>query len=133
VINLDHYAIGEARAPRRRSFNLYALFGLAGALGVLAFIFSAVSPEDDDIQQEFAQGPESRQCLVQNCKSITSIRVTLVDPVHFAVVARTLLSFRYTALERVRMPSVKIGAMVFRSRTGDRSPPTRSSFISQSA
>jgi hypothetical protein len=23
-----------------------------GALGVLAFVFSAVSPEDDDIQQE---------------------------------------------------------------------------------
>src|SRR6267143_6865977 len=46
-----------------------AIFGLVGVLGVLAFIFSALSAEDDEIQQEFAQGSKTRQCVVRNWKS----------------------------------------------------------------
>src|SRR6516162_1622443 len=126
--NRDHYPNGAARAPRRRSFNLYALLGVVGVLGVLAFVLSVVSPDDDDMQQEFVQRSESRQCLVQNCRSLTSFRVTLFDPLYCALAARTAVSFRYSAIEHVRMLGATAGSRVFCSRTGDRSPPTRSSF-----
>jgi len=55
MINRDNYATGAARPPQRRNFNLYALFGIASVLGILAFVFSVISPYDDDIQQELVQ------------------------------------------------------------------------------
>jgi hypothetical protein len=119
---------------RRRTFNGRAVLGLVSlvsVLGVLAFIFSAVSPGDDDIQQEFALRSESGRSLVQHCKTIASTSITLVDPVHCGeLVAGTLASFHYTVIQRLRMPGFKIRTMVFRTRVGDRSPPIRSSFIS---
>jgi len=71
VIRGDHSssAANPLRKPDRS--NRCAVFGLIGVLGVLAFVFSSVSP-DDDIQQEFAQSSKNRQCAVQNLKSMHS-------------------------------------------------------------
>jgi len=41
-----------------------ARWGLIGVFGVLAFLFSAVSPDDDDIQQEFVQASKSKQFVL---------------------------------------------------------------------
>ena len=126
MINCDHCIIAEAPLRERPTSNCYAVFGLVGVLGVLAFIFSAVSPDDDDIQQEFVQGSKTRQVVVQNFKSIPSIRV-LINSVHYVFVPQGLTSLRCSAIERVRICDPKIGATIFRSRTGDRSPPATSS------
>lgn len=118
-----------AHSRRRRGFNPYAVLGrLIGVLGVLAFIFSVASPEDDDLQQEVALRSESRPSLVQHRNSIASTRVILNGSVHHALVARTLVSFHYRAIQRVRMPALKIWDTVVAKRLLDRSPPTGSSF-----
>jgi hypothetical protein len=84
------------RRPRRRGYHR-ALLVLFVAFGALAFIFSAISPDDDDIQQ---------------------VRSALAPPTpQFA-------SFYVTA--RVSVPDDEIKARVCSSRTGDRSPPTKS-------
>ena len=44
-------------------------FGLLTALGLLAFLFSVVSPYDDDVQQEFVQGKKPTQCVVVKLQS----------------------------------------------------------------
>jgi len=128
VIEFDHS--GVAAAPLRERPNssaTRAVLGLVGVLGVLAIIFSAVSPNDDEIQQEFSLRTKTRQCLVRNWNSIPSVRLTLVNPVHYAVVPRSLSSVRCSAIERVLICDLKIGATAFPSRACGRSPPTRSS------
>ena|SRR6516164_1451017 len=111
----------------RHSSNSYAMFAFAGVLGVLAFVFSAVSPYDDEIQQEFFKCPETRQFVVQNCKPIRGIRITVIDLVDHALFLRGLVCFRCSWVEQVRVSDVEIRAAIFCSQTGDRSPPTRSS------
>jgi hypothetical protein len=66
VIKLGYIAVATPLRRRRNSGSVRrVVFGLVGVLGVLAFIFSAVSPDDDEIQQEFAQGSKSRQDVVR--------------------------------------------------------------------
>lgn len=103
------------------------MLGLIGVLGVLAFILSAVSPEDDDIEQEFVHGKTKREYVVQNWRSIPSIRGARVIPVHTAAVPRSLSSFCCSAIGRARVYHIKLGATVFCSRIGGRSPPTKAS------
>ena len=64
----------EPLLPRRpcRLGHRFVLLGLLGALGAFAFIFSAISPDDDDIQQEFFQSSKSRQCFLANYKTVSS-------------------------------------------------------------
>jgi len=53
---------------RHRLGHRCACLGLIGVLGVLAFLFSALSPGDDDIQQEFfsrQQGEAICSCYLQ--------------------------------------------------------------------
>jgi hypothetical protein len=127
VIKFDHGAVAAPLRERPNSAaTRCAVFCLAGVLGVLAFIFSAVSPDDDEIQQEFAQGTKTRRCLVRNWKSIPNVRITLVNPVCCAIVPRRLPSVRCSAIERVLIPDDEIGATAFASQTSGRSPPTRS-------
>lgn len=114
-------------SQERHSFNCYAMFALVGVVGVLAFVFSAVSPYDDEIQQEFFKGPETRQSVVQNCKAIRGIRITVIDLVHHALVRRGLVCLRCAPVDQSRVADVEIGAAIFSTQTGDRSPPTRSS------
>lgn len=98
---------------------------LMGALGVLAFIFSAVSPYDDDFQQEFGLANKQIECVLLNWKSIPSIRGTLVNPVQCALVPRRLSSPCCPAIGRACISAAKIQATGSSSRTSDgRSPPT---------
>lgn len=128
VAKYDHRVI--AAAPSRRNPSRSAVLRLVGVLGVLAFVFSAVSPDDDDIQQEFIQGTKIRQCVIQNCKSTPSTRACLVNPIHCALVRQRLSSILCFAIERVSTSDAQIRPAIFSSRTGDRSPPTKSSWSS---
>lgn len=103
------------------------LFALAGVLGVLAFVFSAVSPYDDEIQHEFFRRPETRQFVVQNCKLIRDIRISVNGLVPHALARRSLVCFRGASVEQARVFDVEIRAAIFCSQAGSRSPPTRSS------
>ena len=128
VIKIDHGAVAASLRERPNSAaTRCAVFRLVGVLGILAFLFSVVSPYDDEIQQEFAQGTKTRRCVVRNWKSIPNVRITLVNPVCCAIVPRRLPFVRCSAIERVLICDVEIGATAFPSQTSGRSPPTRSS------
>jgi hypothetical protein len=86
------------RRPPCRLGHRCVLLGLLGALGALAFIFSAISPDDDDIQQ---------------------VRYALAPP------TLQIASFYVTA--RVSVPDDEIKSRVCSSRAGNRSPPSRPS------
>src|SRR6266436_6281159 len=90
-----------------------ALFGVVGTVGVLALLFSALSPKDDEIQQEFAQGSKNRQCVDQNWKSISSDRGTLVNPVQHVFIGRSLPLFCCSASGRLVISHWKIRATAF--------------------
>jgi hypothetical protein len=115
--------------PRRpcRIGHRRALLGLLGAFGVLAFVFSAASPGDDDIQQEFFQGRKSRHCFLANYKSVSSLQTFRICTVRSALAPPTqhFASFYVTA--RVSVPDDEIKVRVCSGSTGDRSPPTKSS------
>src|ERR1700681_4523672 len=118
VIKFDHSAVAT---PRRERPNFgstrCAVFGLVGVLGVLAFIFSAVSPDDDEIQQEFAQSSKTRECVVRNWKSLPTVRVTLVNLVHCVIVPRRQPFVRCSAIERVLICDFETAATAFPNRT----------------
>jgi hypothetical protein len=138
VIKFDHTAVATPRQERPNSGSTRcAVFGLIGVLGVLAFIFSAVSPDDDEILQEFTQGSKTRRCVVRNWKSIPSVRVTPVNLVHCAIVPRRLPFVRCSAIERVLICDFtcdfETAATAFPKRTCGRSPPDRSSSSSLSS
>jgi hypothetical protein len=119
----------EPLLPRRpcRIGHRRALLGLLGAIGVLAFVFSAACPGDDDIQQEFFQSSKSRHCFLANYKTVSSLRTFRICTVRSALAPPTqqLASFYVTA--RVSVPDDEIKVRVCSSSTGDRSPPTKSS------
>lgn len=125
VTKHDHRTIAAPLLRRCPSFS--AVLGLVSVLGVLTFVFSAVSPYDDDIQQEFIQGTNGRQCVVHTCKLACSSRAYLVNPVCCALIPQRLSSFRCFVIEGVFTSNAQIGAAIFGGRTGDRSPPTQSS------
>src|ERR1700746_3867994 len=127
VIKLGYIAVATPLRRRRNSGSVRrAVFGLVGVLGVLAFIFSAVSPDDDEIQQEFAQGSKSRQDVVRNWKSIPRVHVTLVNLVHNAIVPRRPPPVRCSAIARVLIWDIKNAATALPNRICGRSPPARS-------
>ena len=127
VIKCDHFASNVTLLRKCYSSKRFAVFGLIGVLGVLAFVFSAVSPDDDEIQQESFQGNKKREYVVQHWKSILSIRGTLITPVHCAILPGTFSSFGCSEIRRISASDVKPRVMVFCSRIGGRSPPTRAS------
>jgi hypothetical protein len=128
VIKFNHLAVATPLRGRRNSGSArFAVFALVGVLGVLAFIFSAVSPDDDEIQQEFAPGSKTRQGVVRNWKSIPSVGVTVVNLIQYAVVPRRLLSVRCPAIERVLICDVRTAKIALPNRTSSRSPPARCS------
>lgn len=104
----------------------YPVFGLIGVLGVLAFIFSVVSPTDDSVQQECVQGSKNRHGIAESFKWIPYIRGTLVGANPCAIVLRSLGSFWGSAVGSVRIFDVKVDAPIFFSRIADRSPPSKS-------
>jgi hypothetical protein len=115
-----------SRRPRRLRHRR-ALLGLLGAFGVLAFIFSAISATDDDIQQEFVHGSKSKQCVRANYKAVSNLRTFRICTVRSALAPPTSQFASYYVTARVSVPDGEIKGRVCSSRTGDRSPPAKSS------
>jgi hypothetical protein len=113
------------RRPRRRGYHR-ALLGSLAAVGVLAFIFSAASPGDDGLQQEFFLSSKSKQCTLANYKAVSNLRAFRICTVPTALAPPTPQFVRYYVTARLSVRDNEIKAKVC-SRTGDRSPPTKSS------
>jgi len=103
------------------------LLGLLSVLGILAFLFSAASPDDDDIQQEFVQGSKTKQFAVANRKIASGVHTFRSSTVQAAPLPPVRTSTRYTIVERISIRGGTIDEPIFGSRTGDRSPPAKSS------
>jgi hypothetical protein len=106
-------------------FARRALLSLLAALGVLAFIFSAISPVDDDIQQEFFQHSKSKQCVLTDYKAVSNFRTFRICTVHSALAPPTPQFASYDVTARVSIPGDDIKSSRVCSRTGDRSPPSK--------
>jgi hypothetical protein len=115
------------RCPRRPD-RRYAL-SLLAAFGVLAFILSATSSSDDDIQQEFCKTTKSRQSAIADRKAVSNLRSFRIRAVCSALALPTSLFPSYFATARVSIPDDEIRGRVWSSTSGDRSPPTASSYI----
>jgi hypothetical protein len=131
VANYPQRAIkAEPLLPRRpcRLGHHCVLLGLLGAFGALAFIFCAISPDDDDIQQEFFQSSKSKQCVLANYKAVSNLRRTLrICTVRSALASPTPQFASYYVPACVSVPDDEIEDRVCSSKTGDRSPPIKSS------
>jgi len=114
------------RRPRRCGYHR-ALLGSLAAFGVLAFIFSAASPGDDELQQEFFLSSKSKQCILANYKAVSNLRAFRIFTVPTALAPPTPQFARYYVTARLSVRDNEIKAKVCSSRTGDRSPPTKSS------
>jgi hypothetical protein len=112
------------RCPRRPD-RRYAL-SLLTAFGVLAFILSATSPSDDNIQQEFCKTSKSRQCAFANDKAVSNLRIFRIRAVCSVLALPASLIPSYFATARVSIPDDEIRGRVWSSTSGDRSPPTAS-------
>jgi hypothetical protein len=113
-------------ALRRLGRSSTPLIFLA-AFGVLAFIFSATVPDDDDIQQECLQSSKSKQCFLVNHKTATDFptpRIYAGGSVHASLTPQ-LASYHQTGLLGLARDHVK--DRVCACRMGDRSPPTQPS------
>jgi hypothetical protein len=119
----DRFASLATRLRQSLRLDRYAVFGLIGTVGVLALVFSALSPNDDEIQQEFAQGSKNRQCVAQNWKSLSNDRNTPVNPVQDVVIGQVLPSSCCSVTGCVEISDLTIGATTFCSRMSGRSPP----------
>jgi hypothetical protein len=111
-----------ARRSRRLGCRYPLLCALA-AFGSLAFIFSAISPDDDDIQQESLQ---SSKYVLANYKAVPNLRTLRICTVRSALAPPTSQFVSYYVTARISVPGDEIKSRVFNSRTGDRSPPTKS-------
>ena len=114
LLNVLHNRFRRLRWP-----NVYRLIGV---LGILAFIFSVVSPYDDAIQQDFAKG-KNKQFSVQNCKLICCISSTHSNRNQLAVVSQRAAYFRCFQTGRAIIDCVDTSTSVLLGRTAGRSPP----------
>jgi hypothetical protein len=103
----------------------YALLGLLGAFGVLAFIFSLSSPTDDDIQPECFLSSKSKQCFRTNYKAVSNLRAFRICSIRSALAPPTLQTTSYDVTARVYVTGDEIKDRICSSRTGDRSPPAK--------
>jgi hypothetical protein len=110
----------------RRAMRCCLLLGLLGAIGVLAFLFSAISPDDDDIQQEIVQGDKTKQRALANYKPTREGRALSRSTVLPALLAQLHPTIRRAEVGRVVTVEEKILGTIVSSRTGDRSPPSKS-------
>jgi hypothetical protein len=124
--NYPERAIKVEQFPRRLHRRyLCALLSLLVALGVLAFVFSAISPIDDDIQQEFYQSPKSKEFVLPH-KKVSNLRSFPAHTLHSALPSSKPQFAGHKPAVCVFVPGDEIKARVCSSRSGDRSPPTRS-------
>ena len=121
MIPLDHKStVRRYEYARTARYAALALFSL---LGVLAFLFSAVSPEDDDLQQEFVQVSKARRTLVRDWKSIPTIEVQGKNRVASVAVLRVPFFIRCLLVGFVGVPSFQSKREIFNRSITGRSPP----------
>ena len=100
-------------------------FGLLAAIGFLAFMFSAVSPNDDDVQQEFVQSNKPKQLLVANHKASRDARTFGVHRVPPAILQQLALDIDFAATHQ-RDASAHLAILRTASNASrDRSPPAK--------
>jgi len=107
---------------RHRLGHHCACLGLIGIFGVLAFLFSAISPDDDDIQQEFVQNNKAKQLAVANYK-VRELRTFCTSNIRPALLPQTLPAICCGVRERARIVDKRIPGTILSRRTAARSPP----------
>ena len=114
------------RRPHRHGHHRTYLHLLA-VFGILAFIFSATSPYDDDIQQEFCQTSHSKHCVLANYKTLLKRGTSRTYTARYALSSTTpqVASYELTAAASVTDDEIK--DRVCSRATGDRSPPVEAS------
>ena len=114
------FALGS-RSSRRR----IGLFGLLAAIGFLAFMFSAVSPYDDDVQQEFVQSNKPKQLLVANHRASRDTRTFSVHRVPPAIFEQLSFDIDFAATQHHASARAAILPASASNRFRDRSPPAK--------
>jgi hypothetical protein len=114
------------RCPCRHGHHRTYLRFLA-VFGVLAFIFSATSPYDDDIQQEFCQISKSKQCVLTNYKAVRNLGTSRICAAHYALASPTPQAASYDLIVCVSLTNDKIKDSVCSGASRDRSPPVKTS------
>lgn len=119
--------IAEPLLPRcrPRSGHSCVLLTLLVAFGVFAFVFSTISPDDDDIQQEFCKTDKSKECAFVSYKATSNLRIFRIHPIYSALAPSAPQSRSHFVIARASVLGDEIKGRVFSKRTGDRSPPTR--------
>ncbi|MBZ5721487.1 MAG: hypothetical protein LAO03_14000 [Acidobacteriia bacterium] len=109
---LRGYAANDRRTCRR-------LLGLFAALGVLGFVFSVVSPDDDSTQQEFTQSQKaSAQILVKN-----ATRDGTRIPAQYVFSPRALAAFSKQLIAPARAARTDTSELILIQVAADSSPP----------
>lgn len=111
----------------RRLGRSAALLRLLAAFGILSITFSAISPDDDDIQQEFFQSGKSKQCVLADYKAVSSLLTFRICTIRSALAPPTPQSASYYVTARVSVPDDEIKSRVCSRTASDRSPPAKSS------
>ena len=117
-----------ARFPLLRAVSLRSrlgLFGLLAAIGFLAFMFSAVSPYDDDVQQEFVQSNKPKQFSAASYKAAPDVHTFGVHRLPAVVSTRRVLITCCGVVRSDFIADHKVPRTISRNQTGDRSPPSR--------
>jgi hypothetical protein len=112
--------------PRRHGHDRTYL-RLLVVFGVLVFIFSATSPYDDDVQQEFCQTSKSKQCVLSNYKAVRNLGTFRICAAHYALASPTPQVASYDLTVRVSLTDDEIKDSVCSSASRDRSPPIKTS------
>jgi hypothetical protein len=80
-------------------------------------LFSAISPDDDDIQQECVQTNKSKQFVVATYRAPSNIRGLRICTVPYALPPRPQLLANSQPIARVFIPHEEIAGTIFSSRT----------------
>jgi hypothetical protein len=110
----------------RQANHLFGRFVIGSCNGYdgLAPLLLAVIGE---LQQEFFLSSKSKQCILANYKAVSNLRAFRICTVPTALAPPTPQFARYYVTARLSVRDNEIKAKVCSSRTGDRSPPTKSS------
>jgi hypothetical protein len=115
-----------ASSRRRHAFGHRCFrLGLIGAFGVLAFLFSVVSPYDDDIQQEVIELHKPKQTILITYKApshIRGLRIKTATSSALMPSAHMLVA----AVEQIYLPGEADPAKIVGKPIGERSPPANS-------
>src|SRR5215470_12532724 len=102
-----------------------ALVSILAAFGILAFIFSAISPVDDDVQPDFFQRSKSKQ-IIFVYRAASTLQTFRIRTVHSALATPTPQFASYDVTARLAVCGDQTKNRVCINTAGDRSPPSKS-------